>query len=346
MKDKKLTTLIGIIAVLVILITIGLITRKIILSSEPKVEYKIFVDHAAGLNIHDPVFLNGFRVGKVKSVEIYNDRALVIISINETARISRDAYVGIEFYGLTGSLKISIINPVSTMAFYPLDYVGYIECNELLPFEYYTDKIETFANSIYSFDKYLLTISTGIAKLESIKIKEFRERIEGINLDLGDIETNITGGINTFEKFLTSTSSNISKLNTTVNKLSGRFQFNMDNSSDLNGFKKLQQSKYFDSSSELYQNIDNLKYNYKRVTESKSKKDISWRLDTLYSKENNYIQNFLINTDINDEFNYRVGFYYNYLHARVSRWNGRGYRWLLLLVPEWEVCLILMNYRS
>ncbi|MCK4666985.1 MCE family protein [Candidatus Dependentiae bacterium] len=312
MKEKKLTTLIGIITVVVIFTIIGLIARKITLSSEPKTEYKILVDHAAGLNIHDPVFLNGFRVGKVRSVEIFNSRALILISINETARISRDAYVGIEFYGLTGSLKISIVNPVNTMAFYPLDYVGYIECYELLPFEYYTEKIETFAKSVYSFDEYLLTISTGLANLEGINIREFKERIEGINFDLSGIETNITGGINTLEQFLASTSDNISTLNTTVNNLSGRFQLNTENYSELNGFRNLQQSKYFDTSSELYKNFDSLKYNYKKLTESKSEKDISWRLDTLYSKENNYIQNFLINTDINESFNYRVGFYYNY----------------------------------
>ncbi len=335
MKEKKFTALIGIITVIIILSTISLITRKIILSSEPKTEYKMIVDHASGLNIHDPVFLNGFRVGKVKNVEIYNGRALIIISINETARISREAYIGIEFYGLTGSLKISIINPVSTMAFYPLDYVGTIECFELLPFEFYTDKIETFANSIYSFDKYLLTISTGISNLENIKVKEFKERIEGINLDLGDVEKNISGGINTFEQFLTSTSGNISKFNNSVNKLSGTFQFNLDNFSDLNGFKKFQQSKYFDTNSELYQNFDNLKYNYKKLTGKKSKKDISWRLDTLYSKENNYLQNFLINTDIDNNLNYRVGFYYNYFQedsdVEIDLTVGKIYNGLFIL---------------
>ncbi|MDD3627367.1 MAG: MlaD family protein [bacterium] len=331
MKERRIEKITGIIFVIFLVLLSFLIVRKIVIKAEPMTEYKLLFRNSAGLNIHDPVFLNGFKIGEVEKVEIYNNQALVTISAKKNAPISRDSSISIEFYGLTGSLQIAIKNPLDSNDFYPGDYTGYIQGQELKPFESYTKQLEDFADTMYNFSAYMLKISSGFSKLKRFNLYPFKKSVIDLNTRLSDADINfsvLSISKDTFPNF----SRNIENFNTNITSIRTNIQGSDFTSEDYRGFEIIGKSKFLQPDSELYRDFNELKINYQEITKTREK-ELSWEMHTLYNEDHGYIQDFKIRTEAEKRFNYEVGFNYNQFNSEdveIDLTVGRNYRNLIL----------------
>lgn len=110
MRDQRKTEIkVGITAVLAILIFIWVLgwAKNFTLSSERK-EISVRFGSISGLEVGDPVTINGVRKGYVDDVKLVNDKVLVLLNLDGDINLKIDAKFYVTMLDLMGGKKIEI----------------------------------------------------------------------------------------------------------------------------------------------------------------------------------------------------------------------------------------------
>lgn len=119
-KNKKTDIKVGItviIGITILLLTFGWIKNIKIADDSNKL--RINFNSVAGLQIGDPVLVNGLKEGFVESIENKNNNIIVICDLEKDISLKKDATFGILMLDLMGGKKIEIHPGTSEE---PLDY--------------------------------------------------------------------------------------------------------------------------------------------------------------------------------------------------------------------------------
>lgn len=190
----------------------------------------------SGLQVSNPVLLNGFKIGQVKEMKLssnYN-KVIVSISIQENIQIPKNSIARIYSENLLGSKAIELVLGNSTIFANPKDTlmadiqagIGDEVNKQILPIKLKAEKL------ISSFDSVLIIIQSI---LNENSVENLRSGIENISLamaslknSLGVIDTTLTEHkqdlskiINNVESFTTNLKKNNEKINKIVSNISG-----------------------------------------------------------------------------------------------------------------------------
>lgn len=191
MKDQRKTEIrVGITVILALLIVLWIFgwAKNITVNANRK-EIKVEFSSVAGLEIGDPVTLNGVRKGYVDEIRINNNTVSVLLNLDADVTLKEDAKFYIMMLDLMGGKKVEV-NPGSSL-------------NEL-------------NYSITQQGKFLGDISTAMAVFGSVEndlvdvIKEVKVTLSNLNNTLTDQE---------FNKDLRTSLSNLTRLTESLNTL-------------------------------------------------------------------------------------------------------------------------------
>ncbi|MGQ9665075.1 MAG: MlaD family protein [bacterium] len=94
------------------------------ISLHPTREIKVYFDDVTGLRTGDPVIIYGLEKGKVKSLQLENNRVLVILAIDQGMQLFDDSKITIRLVNYLGSDRYIKILP-GTSGVIPEYYYGY-----------------------------------------------------------------------------------------------------------------------------------------------------------------------------------------------------------------------------
>ena len=177
--DRRKEIRVGIISIIAIsLLTTILVVGNQISFFEKKINIHIHFPDAGGLKVGEPVMLRGVKMGKVESMTIHRDYIDVIISVDDTSLLHKDAGATISMLELTGGRKIDLHPGIAQEDFdhkqiiqgdYPkdlgsiLNYLVNMEDDMVLFF----DQIETLVSNL----NHITSDSSVIGDLESTLAK-------------------------------------------------------------------------------------------------------------------------------------------------------------------------------
>ncbi|MGQ9533640.1 MAG: MlaD family protein [bacterium] len=94
------------------------------ISLHPTREIKVYFDDVTGLRTGDPVIIYGLEKGRVKSLQLENNRVLVILAIDQGMQLFDDSKITIRLVNYLGSDRYIKILP-GTSGVIPEYYYGY-----------------------------------------------------------------------------------------------------------------------------------------------------------------------------------------------------------------------------
>ncbi|MDF1611448.1 MlaD family protein [Stygiobacter electus] len=110
MKDQRKTEIkVGITVFLALIIFVWVFgwAKNLSISSN-KIEIKVQFSSVAGLEVGDPVTINGVRKGYVKDISINQDKVLTLLQLDENVTLKNDSKFYITMLDLMGGKKIEI----------------------------------------------------------------------------------------------------------------------------------------------------------------------------------------------------------------------------------------------
>lgn len=110
MRDQRKTEIkVGITVILALLIFVWVFgwAKNLTLSSQRK-EIKVEFSSVAGLEIGDPVTVNGVRKGYVDDIQISNDKVITLLNLESAIDLKEDAKFSVTMLDLMGGKKIEI----------------------------------------------------------------------------------------------------------------------------------------------------------------------------------------------------------------------------------------------
>lgn len=110
MRDERKTEIkVGITVFLALIVFLWILGwAKNITFNSDKTELKIKFDNVAGLEIGDPVTVNGVRAGYVDDIRTENDYVVAVLKIDKETSLRRDATFQIMMLDLMGGKKVEI----------------------------------------------------------------------------------------------------------------------------------------------------------------------------------------------------------------------------------------------
>lgn len=132
MKDQRKTEIkvgVTVIVALIIFIWVFGWAKNLTISSQRK-EIKVEFSSVSGLEIGDPVTVNGVREGYVDDIKISNDKVITILNLDGKIDLKEDAKFSVSMLDLMGGKKIEI---------YPGSSLKEIDYNELQHGEFFGD---------------------------------------------------------------------------------------------------------------------------------------------------------------------------------------------------------------
>lgn len=191
MKDQRKTEIrVGITVILALFIVLWIFgwAKNITVNANRK-EIKVEFSSVAGLEIGDPVTLNGVRKGYVDEIKINNNSVLVLLNLDSDVSLKEDAKFYIMMLDLMGGKKVEV-NPGSMS-------------NEL---NYSTTQQ----------GKFLGDISTAMAVFGSVE-NDLVDVIKEVKITLANLNTTLTD--HEFNKDLRTSLSNLTRLTESLNTL-------------------------------------------------------------------------------------------------------------------------------
>lgn len=110
MKDQRKTEIkVGITVFLALIIFVWVFgwAKNLSISSN-KIEIKVQFSSVAGLEVGDPVTINGVRKGYVKDISINQDKVLTLLQLDENVTLKNDSKFYVTMLDLMGGKKIEI----------------------------------------------------------------------------------------------------------------------------------------------------------------------------------------------------------------------------------------------
>ena len=109
MKSFKTETYVGLFVLAGFLIFIWGTMQITNIGDDGGYELYAFFDNAAGLDVNAPVRMVGVNVGRVKSIDVIERKAKVVLYIDEGRKIDREAQASIRSQGILGDKYVGII---------------------------------------------------------------------------------------------------------------------------------------------------------------------------------------------------------------------------------------------
>lgn len=110
MSEKKFSEIkVGVfVSIAAIIVLATLFWAKGFIINKDKIELKTYFKNVSGLNVGDPVTVNGVRKGKVLSFDLEGDSVLVELTLEKSVKIKKDYKIEIAMLELMGGKQILI----------------------------------------------------------------------------------------------------------------------------------------------------------------------------------------------------------------------------------------------
>lgn len=278
MSERKFSEIkVGIfvfIAAFVVLAT--LFWAKGFIVSKDQIDIKAYFKNVSGLNIGDPVTVNGVRKGKVQKFDLEGDSVLVELSIEKSVKIRKDYKIEIAMLELMAGKQV-LINPG-------------VSKDEI---DYSQPLIGETGSDITALMKNVNEITQDIKGL----LKKFDKTADGLNESIKNIndivgDKNMTGNLKTTLSNLNVASRNLNLLlaenRVSFNEITGKVGKSIDN---VNGI--------------LDENGPQVKSTFKDI------QSLTTRVDTLITSINNVVNDLQMQKGSMGKFMYDDKFYEN-----------------------------------
>ncbi|MEX0967098.1 MAG: MlaD family protein [Bacteroidia bacterium] len=186
-----------------------------------------------GLSVSDPVFMYGYQVGKVESIEVIeygvNPRILISFSIRDEANIAHNSVARIFSTDLLGTKALEVV-PGESMSFVEDGdtIAGDIEVS-------LTESINEVLNPLQQKTVSLIgSLDSLLGIFQEVLDTNTKADIEGSFRSIAQTLKNVENTTSTFDRMATSESVKLSRILTTVEQISTKLNSNLDTFTIIN----------------------------------------------------------------------------------------------------------------